>query len=331
MAVFLLVSFGLIGGAIAVISGLYEEPGIHYWMEFDQSVSGLYEGSQVSYLGVPIGKVRSIYVTEHEGVARARVDIVTNPQKATLRQGVEAELAIYSLAAGTMVISLDLPKEKKEEGLKKSLPEIPEGSQIPARPSAFAAISEQVEDMMDQMSDILAAVTEGLEGMKSGDLTRIVENVDLLLEDGKGFVADSRELVQTANTTIVDLKDEVEATVGEFKQLSTDVRALTADVKKLVNTTTTKVDQLDVAKTQDRVNEVLENIAAISEQLQKTSAEVDNMSATALHEADNLEHTFRDTAEELREAMGSLQLLMDQLKDDPSSLVRGKATIKVSP
>ena len=64
--------------ATLVITGIYQDPGLNYWLEFNESILGLYEGGMVEYLGVPAGKVREIYVTDNQ---YARVNIVIDPVK----------------------------------------------------------------------------------------------------------------------------------------------------------------------------------------------------------------------------------------------------------
>lgn len=89
---------------VVVLRGYYDDKGVTYAIEFEESISGLYEGGIVTYLGVPVGKVRDIFVTEAN---KPHVNIVIDPLKVQLFEGVEAQLVIYSFAAGTMAISLE--------------------------------------------------------------------------------------------------------------------------------------------------------------------------------------------------------------------------------
>jgi len=103
VGIFLIVGFAAIVFAVTYLSGVYREHGLVYWVEFEESILGLNEGGLVEYLGVPVGRVREIYVTDQK---KAHVRFVIDPEKVTLQEGVQAELVIYSLAAGTMAISL---------------------------------------------------------------------------------------------------------------------------------------------------------------------------------------------------------------------------------
>ena len=57
VAVFLLVCAGIMGGLLYLVAGL-NDSGVEYSVVFDESISGLYEGAFVQYLGVPVGKVK---------------------------------------------------------------------------------------------------------------------------------------------------------------------------------------------------------------------------------------------------------------------------------
>ena len=114
----------------------------------------------------------------------------------------------------------------------------------------------------------------------------------------------------------------------EFETLAKEITALTTDVKRLVSTTTSKMDGVNVGETQAQVNRVLENIAELTDKLNKTVEQVDELSANAVHEARNIEYTLRQSLKEFTEAFESANALMRELQRDPSSVVRGKPIIK---
>ncbi|MBI2433563.1 MAG: MCE family protein [Candidatus Hydrogenedentes bacterium] len=317
VGVFLLTCFAIIIAGAMAIAGMYSNRGIHYSMEFEDSILGLGEGGLVEYLGVPVGKVSSIYVTANN---KAHVDALIDPVKVTLHEGVEAQLVIYSFAAGTMAISL--------RGGNPKAPLLEPGGEIPAKPSAFATISSEMEDIMERLGQILEKLNTGLEGMEEGDIATIVDNVNDLLDDGRSFLDDTDQLVNEATATITSLRDEAEGTLASFGDLTEDVRNLSKDIQDLVQTTTDKLDQMDVGELQEKLNRVLENTAQLTEKLNQTAGQIDNLSANAMHEADNIEYTLRQSLEEVTEAFKSLQALTEAVKQDPASLLRGKAPAK---
>lgn len=312
---FLMICFGLIIGGGVVLSGLSQKPGIGYWMEFEDSILGIGEGGLVEYKGVPVGRVTSIYVQENNN---ARVDISIDPSKVKLEEGVVAQLALYSFAAGTMAVSLTGGNGA----------ELPPGSQIPAKSSAFATISSQISDVMSQLNEIFAKIDKGLEGIEEGKLASIVNHVDEIMADGKGFVNDTRDLINESKQSVAELRESAKTAVDEFKGLSQDIRGITTDVKKLIGATTSKVEGLNVDETQANLNKVLENIGTLTDKLNETATQVDSLTANAMHDADNVEYTLRETAKEVQEALSSMRSLADELQRDPSQFLRGKAKIE---
>jgi hypothetical protein len=89
-----------------------------------------------------------------------------------------------------------------------------------------------------------------------------------------------------------------------------------------------KTAQLDVQALGAKLDTVLEQLAQLTVQLNSSVANLDSSSATMLHEADNIEFSFRNTLSTTAETLLELESLISQLKQDPSSLVRGKARIK---
>lgn len=317
---FLLVGFGAIVIAITYLSGLYREQGIDYWIEFDESILGLYEGGMVEYLGVPVGKVTEIYVTEQK---KAHVTVTIDPEKVTLQEGVQAELVIYSLAAGTMAISLS--------GGDPSNPVVPPNSQIPANPSIIAAVGEQIEDLIGNINSITKVISDGMEGMESGDLNAIVEKVSGLLDDSTGVLDDGRDLVTELTDTVAELREQSQPVIDEATALSRDMRDLSKDVQELVRKATEKLDQVDVNAAQEDMQRVLRNMADLSEKVNAAMSEFDNMTANVLHEAGNVEFTLRRSLQELGHTLESMRVFIDSLNENPSSLIRGRGERREAP
>lgn len=317
VGVFLLVCFSIILAAVTYISGLYKGQGEHYWMEFDESVLGVYEGGIVEYLGLPVGKVSHMSVTPNN---RAHIEITLDPKKIELKQGVEGQLVLYSLAAGTMAVELS-------GGDPEGGP-LPPDSQIPTRPSAFTAISTKVEKLMSDVSSIVAKVENGLSGMEEGDLNNMLDTAKKILDDFQSLTVEARLTLQSGQETIAKVNVQIDPLSDEVKALSQNIRKTSEDAGAFLKVATEKTSQLDVAGLGDKVDEVLQEITELTMKLNASVANLDESSATMLHEADNLEYTFRATLSSTSDTLLALETLLNQLKDDPSSLVRGKGKIK---
>jgi phospholipid/cholesterol/gamma-HCH transport system substrate-binding protein len=317
VGVFLIMCFSLIAAAVSYISGTYSDRGVTYWLEFKDSVLGVYEGGIVQYLGVPVGKVTNISVTPSN---QAHIEISINPTKIKLHQGVQAQLVLYSLAAGTMAIELS--------GGDPTDGPLSPGSQIPARPSAFASISTKVEELMDDVSVIVGKIETGLSGMEPGALTNILARVDRILADTEGLAGEVKSTLASARGTMNTIDGKIAPVTDEVMALSQNIRKTSDEAGAFLAVAREKTSQLDVKELGGKVDTVLEQIAALTMQLNGSVAKLDSSSATMLHEADNIEYSFRNTLSTTAETLLELEALIAQLKQDPSSIVRGKARIK---
>ena len=317
---FLGVCIGLMAVATMVITGLYKEPGTPYWLEFDESILGLYEGGLVVYLGVPVGKVKEIFVTENR---KAHVEALIDPHKVTLHNGVQGQLTLYSIAAGTMAIGLD--------GGNPAEGPLPPNSQIPTKMSTFGAISSQITEVMDKVSTIAEKVNTELGGLDDKDVKELVDRVKSILEKGEGLADKGSEFLTETTETIKQVHGNIDQIMGTLEGRSKDLERLAVDMQRLVTTATDKLQQFDVPRTQENLNEALKNVASLAEEMDNTVSKLGTVAADVSHQTDNVEYSLRATMVDLRRTFESLRVLMDQLQQDPSQLVRGKAKIKTEP
>jgi phospholipid/cholesterol/gamma-HCH transport system substrate-binding protein len=302
-----------------ILAGYYERPGIQYWIEFNESVLGLNEGAMVEYLGVPVGRVREIHVTPQK---RAHVEISIDPYKVTLQSGVEAQLVLYSLAAGTMAVSLS--------GGDYHAPMLPANSQIPAKPSTIETISSQIEGLLGDLSGIAEKINHGFDGLETGDLKDIITQAGKLLDETTSLIDNGKTFVGQANETLTDLKGDAQKVIDEALGLSQDVRRLSGEVEDFIKIAKEKLVEFDVPQTQGQVNEVLERIVELSDNLNNTVKEFQDITANTLHEADNVEFSLRRSLAEINQVLESTRIFVEELRKDPSSLLRGKGQVKDS-
>jgi len=318
VGLFLVICFGIMAIGAVYLSGLYEEEGLAYWVIFDESVLGVYEGGLVEYLGVGVGKVNNIEVTRANQV---RVDIMINPDKVQLCQGVQAQLVMYSLAAGTMAISLS--------GGEGGEP-LPPNTQIPTKPSVLSSVSSSIDQVMADVAQVVAQVKAGLEGLEEGDLNLVVDRVNALLEEGEGFLEDGRGFVHETTEAVKQVRGRADGVIEEVEGLASELRTTARDVDKLVVAATEKLGELEVTETQSELNRTLTNLADVSAKINDAMAQFDNLSANLMHETDNVENSLRGAVREIAEALDAVRQFVNQAKQDPASFLRGPASIEGS-
>jgi len=306
VGLFLFICALLIGGSVLLISGYKHEERTAYVIDFKESVLGLYKGSLVEYLGVPVGAVSDIFVTDQY---LAHVEIEITQGQVTLREGVTAELVIQSLATGALAISL--------RGGEPEAPELPAGARIESSQSLISSVSTRVDSLLAGMDVVVEDLRSALVGMEEGDLA-------LLLHDVDSLVARAQEFLHNANEALGDVAEDAQGAVEAYRGVAAKVEKLVEDTNEAVNLAREKLAQLDVDRTEENVNGVLEQVSALAERLDETAQSVEQMAGAALHEADNVEYALRESLRTLNESLESIRVLADYLQKDPSALVRGK-------
>lgn len=299
------------------VSGMYSNYGIKYWVEFDESVLGVYEGGVVEYLGVPVGKVEEIKVSPK---GKPTIVINIDSRKVTLHEGVEANIVIYSLAAGTMAISLS--------GGDPKAPVLPPGSKIPARRSTISAVSSRIEELMDDLKNILNSVKTGLEGIESGDLTEIARKVDRVLEKGETLLDDLQKTVKNINITIEEIEPQITKTMDAGEKTVNKIKELSEKTDKLITVITEKAEQIDIQKTQGNINSAIEEIKKLSQNVDDLVGELKNITTSASYKADNIEFSLQKTLQEVNYTLEALRNLLESIRKNPSSIIRGKTSEK---
>jgi len=300
----------LVAGGIVLITGYTSKETVQYWVEFRESVLGLGSNSPVAYLGVPVGNVSNIYVTDGS-VAHVEMEIF--PDKVTLHEGVEAKLVLYSLATGTMAISLS--------GGQADGPVLPQGSQIPTTPSLVETVSSQVEGVLATLDDILGTFRDGLSGVEEGDLAMMIQDAGALIARGQEFLANGSEALS-------EVRKQASTGIDGFNELVVNVQDLVKETNQTVVTVREKVAQLEVNETEKNVNKLVTNVSDLAERLNQTAEKLEEMVAATANHTANVEYNFSQTLQNLNDTLRSVRDLADTLEQDPSALVRGRGTPK---
>lgn len=306
VGVFVVACSALIAAGLLLVSGYKHEVLVPYWIEFNESILGLGAGGGVEYKGVPVGSVKNIFVTED---GRAHVDILVSAEKVQLHEGVTAQLVLYSLATGVLVVMLD--------GGDASTPELAPNSQIPETTSWVASVSSRAEGILKDLSEILDRLSKSLSGMEEGDLNDIAKNLDSLVSDARKFVNDLDE-------TVNGVREDAQAGMANFRKLTEELQHTVAKANDTLDTLRGKVAELKLSETEDELQDLLKNMAALSDRLSGAAGTIDTVCRSALNEVDNVEYGLRETLRTATETLDSIKTLTDSIEKDPAQMLRGK-------
>lgn len=291
---------------------------IHFVTTFSESVQGLTKGSEVKYKGVPIGNVEHISIMPNAKTIRVDMSIdpkvflgfqeddVSDLQMEEIRQfwikERNAGLCCYLELAGITgmrYIEMNYPAEEKRR--KTALPVIdePDTVYIPSAPSTFNNIIDSVALSLDKIASV--------------DIQSIARNLDSNLESLSTILG---------NPAIRQTIDQVERASANIEKVSRDIsQNLTGEeLRSLINSVSHNLDSLNLLTSE--VQEKLDVIdtAKLNNQLVSSLQE----SRKLLEDLRNSNHDALRTMQQISGFLDNLSELIDSLKQDPSSLIRGK-------
>ena len=294
------------------------EERLHFVTTFEESVQGLTTGAAVKYKGVPIGAVDRIVIQPQGRVIR--VDMSIDPKvfqefnsisndavrlkkireffDASKKVGLSCKLDLAGVT-GMRYIEMDIVPENKRR--KNPLPEINEPGvfYFPSVPGVFNNIIDSMATSLEKISKV--------DTPKLGeDLTETVASLRAILQDPA-----LRDIIEQLKKTSI----HVEKISATFSENMTDV-----ELKSLIKKVSDNLDSLNELTNQ--LNSKLENIDA-----QKLNSHVVATLTSGQKLMEDLQKDSKDAARSIREfssVLRNLNELLDEVKQDPSSLIRGR-------
>lgn len=301
--------------------GLSEEfaPRIHFVTTFNESVQGLTKGAAVKYKGVPIGTVDKITILPKEKIIR--VDMLIDPTVFAGYEKIKTDTArrqkIYDfceiskanglccfleLAGITGLRYIEMDYKPASQQRVKKLPEIKEVDTIyfPSAPNTFNNIVDSIRVSLEKIAKI--------------DVNRLTDQLDSNLS--------------ALNTLLTD--PALRSTVERLDVISKNIATITTSISE--NFTPEELEKL-----LEGVNENLKNISALTRELHeklsavnadKLTGQLENVLASSNQLLQALEDDSADVMlviQQINSTVKSIKELVDDIKRDPSSLIRGKS------
>jgi phospholipid/cholesterol/gamma-HCH transport system substrate-binding protein len=341
VGVFLTVMFAILAVVLIAIAGLREEHLDPYHITFEESVAGLSVGSKVTYRGVPVGKITDLLVSEENLIS---VTIGVNPEKATLREGVEAK---YSMETIFGPFTIDL------SGGAPDARALDPGEEIPVATSLLGGIEKEIPGTLVDIRKVASHVRAIIEAVKPEDVSDIAERAKTLLTHADEGVTDIRSQVkglakntdEAVTAALAELKKSNAALQPTLKQLQESVTKL----NDILNTT-----QQMVGENREPVRKSLQHLQQVAQTLDQqlkeldlpavikgleasaakvgTAAESVGVASKAVAEGrrevtrsvETIERSLLRSLDELERALRAGRALLETLERDPSAILRGK-------
>jgi len=261
-----------------------------YEIYFDGSVSGLSQGSPVRYLGVDVGRVRSLAVARRDP---GRVKVVAEvDSEAPLSGATRARLGLLGLT-GLLYIDLQLdaeadPARPLEQG--DSYPV------IQSRKGDIEAFLERLPDLIGQAGSVMARIEA------------------LLADDNLQAVGDSLRNIREASDALPGLMGDAAALAAELRATAAEATALTQRLNAVA-----AGSQSGLAGTLQSAQLASDRLARTAESLERivagNEAALSGLAGTGAVELQQLVLDVRDASAEVR-------ALARSLRENPSSLLR---------
>lgn len=260
-----------------------------YSMYFEGSVLGLSEGSEVTYMGVDVGRVMDINIhPDYPGMVQVLVDIEENTP---IRPNTYASLAMRGVT-GLVIIELSEDPESVHQGFRKDSLGNREISVKPSLISKFAKelpqLSGQVSALLQRFSDLLSE--DNVQNFNStlASLERFSANV---AKDSEQFA----DLIQDARVALQDMS----AAADSVKALSDSMGPQTDEMIASVNAAAARADAAMIGIT----NMVKDSKLGVQRFVDNGLPELTEMIIDA------------------RGALNDISELAQTIKDDPSQLI----------
>ncbi len=182
-------------------------------VQFNGSVSGLSIGSEVRYLGVPVGRVSSIRLAEGQS-GRVNVELGAR-QKLPAAE----ELVAVLEAQGITGLSIIEMRDRRDD---EKVFHVPEGA-IPGFPSLFTQLSDSAGNITESAAQTLARINLVLDAKTIDNLHESIAQIRILTTN----LAETSGQLDELTLSITRLSTKLEGTMPEYhaflKNLNSEV------------------------------------------------------------------------------------------------------------
>jgi phospholipid/cholesterol/gamma-HCH transport system substrate-binding protein len=283
----------------------FQEETVSYKSYFDEGVSGLENGSGVTFRGVKIGTVSSIDVAPDRRHVEVTYELVVSVlhslglaagKAKAIQISVPDDLRVQigsNGLTGTKYLQIDFFDTKNLPA--PSLPFPVPKNYIPAAPSTMDAVMRAV----DQLPELVRATAQ------------MLNHVNMLLADVR-----AKEVPDKLVALLASAERVVKLLRGKLDAL---------EVGEISSETQLALSKLNVTLAAfGRVLERLDGDQGLVASLQRTS----DLSGDVVASARGLAPQIGDTVADLREAGVAIRLLVEAIERDPDMLVKGRAKVE---
>jgi phospholipid/cholesterol/gamma-HCH transport system substrate-binding protein len=305
-AVVLALLAGLAAFSLWLVEAGVDRDVARYEIAFAGSVSGLPEGGQVMYRGIPVGRVGEIRI-DPANVENVLV-LVEIDRDTPIKKDTVATLEFQGLT-GIAYVQL---RGGTQESARLD-PDAAQPPRIPSRPSTLERVFESTPELLAHSLAVVDRLSLLLADDNLKAIAGTLHNVEKLTADLAGRAGGADAVLAGA----ADMTEEIQKTSVEVRQLATDLRQLTGRVDQRVDGVSD-----DLVGTLTELRGAASSLAGAAGRLQQVLGQleqpVDDFAATGLYE-------FTQLIGETRLLVAALSRITKEFERDPAGFLIGRS------
>jgi phospholipid/cholesterol/gamma-HCH transport system substrate-binding protein len=291
-----LVLLAALAAFIVWIAGFGASNNKEYDIFFPQAVEGLSEGSQVTFSGVPVGKVNDMKLWKDPQFVQVRISV---KKDTPILQGTTA--TVLGSFTGVSTIQLDGGKPGTPPITAPGRDGVPE---IQPKAGGLGAILSSAPQLLDSLTNLTDRLTELLAPSNQHSIGNILHNTDRLTKN----MADASPQL---NATMAQLQ----ATLAQAQQTLAEAQQTLGSADRMLNQ--------EGPSLADNMRETMASVRKAAEEAQAALADARpaarELSQSTLPQADAALRDLKRTTQALRQLTESIQ------NQGAGSLLKGKS------
>lgn len=282
----------------------YFKTGRHYEAFFDESVQGLKEDSAVKYRGVAIGRVETIQVAKDGRLIR----ILLNLDEPLIDY--DQMIAQIKSIGITGIMFLEL--ERMQPGNQLLSPKITFETKFPV----IATRSSDMKQLMTDINDILNRIKQiDVKGISD----RIIETLDTANQTFAD--AEVKKVSQSLQKTLSQ-GQEILAT-EKWEQITANLHQASRDLNVLVENAGSTIQRIDgsLKDHNQKLSTTIDEFKTAAEKASEMMGGGETLISDVKSRVSRIDQRLLETLETLTATAENLNLLISQLKEQPSTLI----------
>lgn len=278
-----------------------------YAIEFEESVLGLNQDSEVKYRGISVGKVTSLKINPDN---MQEVEVIVNIIKSTpIKEDTVAKLTAQGIT-GLSYINLSMGSKEAPFLTKKASDKYPV---IKTAPSFFKEFGTSIGSVSTNMSETLLQLQKALNDENQMELAKILKSSASILS----------KLDKTLDEkTMLNLQESIKS----INNVSKKVDIMTPNVDRLVNNSITWENNVS-----NSLASIMNSYQTIAASMDKFHSSLDrgdfNVKEISTDIVPNLNHTLLD----LQQLLISVDGIIEQYKRSPGDILFKQEDVKKGP